>query len=133
MSIKLSTLPPFVVPGQPTNFQVGEVSDTGVELTWEPAFEKEGIISYELHYKEGKDGTQVPPSYKSSPTYSIMLSGPFLRISFRSNHYCFPSNRVRKNLVQPPPMWWTAYVQIQSTSFLWLPSPTRALEPSPTT
>uniref|UniRef100_A0A8C1STT2 protein-tyrosine-phosphatase n=1 Tax=Cyprinus carpio TaxID=7962 RepID=A0A8C1STT2_CYPCA len=24
------------VPGQPTNFQVGEVSDTSVELTWEP-------------------------------------------------------------------------------------------------
>uniref|UniRef100_A0A8C1YM65 protein-tyrosine-phosphatase n=1 Tax=Cyprinus carpio TaxID=7962 RepID=A0A8C1YM65_CYPCA len=27
------------VPGQPTNFQVGEVSDTSVELTWEPLFQ----------------------------------------------------------------------------------------------
>uniref|UniRef100_A0A4W5QE29 protein-tyrosine-phosphatase n=1 Tax=Hucho hucho TaxID=62062 RepID=A0A4W5QE29_9TELE len=40
------------VPGQPTKFQVGAVSDTSIELTWEPAFEKEGIINFELRYKE---------------------------------------------------------------------------------
>lgn len=76
MSIKLSTLAPFVVPGQPTNFQVGEVSDTSVELTWEPAFEKEGIISYELHYREGGQESQVP----SSQIFSDMLSGPLLHV-----------------------------------------------------
>uniref|UniRef100_A0A3P9CZ45 protein-tyrosine-phosphatase n=1 Tax=Maylandia zebra TaxID=106582 RepID=A0A3P9CZ45_9CICH len=36
------------VPGQPSKFQVGAVSDTSIQLTWEPAYEKEGIISYEL-------------------------------------------------------------------------------------
>lgn len=79
MSIKLSTLAPFVVPGQPTNFQVGEVSDTGVELTWEPAFEKEGIISYELHYKEGSQGTQVPSQQQ---TVSNIMSGLLSHIQF---------------------------------------------------
>ncbi|MEQ2162892.1 hypothetical protein GOODEAATRI_024670 [Goodea atripinnis] len=44
--------------GQPSKFQVGAVSDTSIELTWEPAYEKEGIISYELRYKEGNFGTQ---------------------------------------------------------------------------
>lgn len=125
MSIKLSTLAPFIVPGQPTNFQVGEVSDTSVQLTWEPAFEKEGIISYELHYKEGSQGPQVPSQQQ---TFSNILSG---HIRFRSNCYYFPPNRKRNNSVRPLPMWWRAYVLIQSTTSLWLPSPTRALGPSP--
>ncbi len=78
LSIELSTLAPFVVPGQPTNFQVGEVSDTSIELTWEPAFEKEGIISYELHYKEGGHESQVPSLQQ---TLSNALSGPLLHMS----------------------------------------------------
>ncbi|XP_067271373.1 receptor-type tyrosine-protein phosphatase S isoform X23 [Pseudorasbora parva] len=61
------------VPGQPTNFQVGEVSDTSIELTWEPAFEKEGIISYELHYKEGSQGPQVKKTF--GPTSSYVVEG----------------------------------------------------------
>uniref|UniRef100_A0A672PX01 protein-tyrosine-phosphatase n=1 Tax=Sinocyclocheilus grahami TaxID=75366 RepID=A0A672PX01_SINGR len=61
------------VPGQPTNFQVGEVSDTSVELTWEPAFEKEGIISYELHYREGP---LLHMSLKTfGPTSSYVVEG----------------------------------------------------------
>ncbi|TRY60380.1 hypothetical protein DNTS_025785 [Danionella cerebrum] len=59
------------VPGQPSKFQIGEVSDTSVQLTWEPAFEKEGIISYELHYKEGNDGLQIKKSF--SPTSSFVV------------------------------------------------------------
>lgn len=52
--------PTFVaVPGQPSKFQVGDVSDTSIELTWELAFDKEGIISYELRYTEGSFGSQV--------------------------------------------------------------------------
>ncbi|XP_016099289.1 receptor-type tyrosine-protein phosphatase S isoform X6 [Sinocyclocheilus grahami] len=61
------------VPGQPTNFQVGEVSDTSVKLTWEPAFEKEGIISYELHYKEGGQESQVKKTFV--PTSSYVVEG----------------------------------------------------------
>ncbi|XP_051550634.1 receptor-type tyrosine-protein phosphatase S-like isoform X8 [Myxocyprinus asiaticus] len=61
------------VPGQPTNFQVGEVSDTSIKLTWEPAFEKEGIISYELLYKEGNQGLQVKKTF--GPTSSYVVEG----------------------------------------------------------
>ena len=47
------------VPAQPTKLQVGAVSDTSMELTWEPAYEREGIISYDLRYKEGSHGILV--------------------------------------------------------------------------
>uniref|UniRef100_A0A8C6Q452 protein-tyrosine-phosphatase n=1 Tax=Nothobranchius furzeri TaxID=105023 RepID=A0A8C6Q452_NOTFU len=40
------------VPGQPSKFQVGAVSDTSIELTWDPAYDKEGIVRYELRYKD---------------------------------------------------------------------------------
>uniref|UniRef100_A0A8C2ZSK3 protein-tyrosine-phosphatase n=1 Tax=Cyclopterus lumpus TaxID=8103 RepID=A0A8C2ZSK3_CYCLU len=46
------------VPGQPSKFQVGAVSDTSIELTWEAAYDKEGIVNYELRYMEGRFGTQ---------------------------------------------------------------------------
>uniref|UniRef100_A0AAQ4QIL2 protein-tyrosine-phosphatase n=1 Tax=Gasterosteus aculeatus aculeatus TaxID=481459 RepID=A0AAQ4QIL2_GASAC len=46
------------VPGQPSKFQVGAFTDTSIELTWEAAYEKEGIITYELRYMEGSFGTQ---------------------------------------------------------------------------
>ncbi|XP_053094013.1 receptor-type tyrosine-protein phosphatase S isoform X9 [Pangasianodon hypophthalmus] len=61
------------VPGQPSKFQIGEVSDTSIELTWEPAFDKEGIISYELRYREGSQGSQVTKSF--SPTSSYVVEG----------------------------------------------------------
>lgn len=47
------------VPGQPSKFHVGAVADISIELVWEPAYEKEGIISYELRYREGSFGTPV--------------------------------------------------------------------------
>ncbi|KAM4575175.1 receptor-type tyrosine-protein phosphatase S isoform 1-T3 [Fundulus diaphanus] len=61
------------VPGQPSKFQVGAVSDTSIELTWEPAYEKEGIISYELRYKEGNLGTQMKKTF--GPTKSYVVEG----------------------------------------------------------
>uniref|UniRef100_A0A667X3H7 protein-tyrosine-phosphatase n=1 Tax=Myripristis murdjan TaxID=586833 RepID=A0A667X3H7_9TELE len=61
------------VPGQPTKFQVGAVSDTSIELTWEPAYEKEGIISYDLRYKEGSFGTQIKKTF--GPTSSYVVEG----------------------------------------------------------
>ncbi|XP_072516045.1 receptor-type tyrosine-protein phosphatase S isoform X9 [Salminus brasiliensis] len=59
------------VPGQPSKFQIGEVSDTTIELTWEPAFEKEGITRYELHYKEGSQGTVVTKTFGPSSSYVV--------------------------------------------------------------
>lgn len=40
------------VPGQPSKFQFGSVSDTSIELTWDLAYEKEGIVNYELRYRD---------------------------------------------------------------------------------
>lgn len=47
------------VPGQPGKFKVGKVTDTSIELTWEPAYTKEGIVNYELLYKPVKSGSLV--------------------------------------------------------------------------
>lgn len=49
------------VPGQPGKFKVGKVTDTSIELTWEPAYTKEGIVNYELLYKPVKFGSLVRP------------------------------------------------------------------------
>lgn len=49
------------VPGQPGKFRVGRVTDTSIELTWEPAYTKEGIVNYELLYKPVKFGSLVRP------------------------------------------------------------------------
>ncbi|TSK53735.1 Receptor-type tyrosine-protein phosphatase S [Bagarius yarrelli] len=67
------TLNCFLVPGQPSKFQTGEVSDTSIELTWEPAFDKEGIINYELRYREGSQGSQITKSF--GPTSSYVVEG----------------------------------------------------------
>ncbi|XP_069377940.1 receptor-type tyrosine-protein phosphatase S isoform X9 [Paralichthys olivaceus] len=61
------------VPGQPSKFLVGAVSDTSVELTWEPAYDKEGIISYELRYSEGSFGTPMKKTF--GPTSSFVVEG----------------------------------------------------------
>ncbi|XP_077440982.1 receptor-type tyrosine-protein phosphatase S isoform X6 [Vanacampus margaritifer] len=61
------------VPGQPSKFQVGDVSDTSIELTWEPAFDKEGIINYELRYTEGSFGSQMKKTF--GPTSSYVVEG----------------------------------------------------------
>ncbi|XP_054646807.1 receptor-type tyrosine-protein phosphatase S isoform X15 [Dunckerocampus dactyliophorus] len=61
------------VPGQPSKFQVGDVSDTSIQLTWEPAFDKEGIINYELRYTEGSFGSQIKKTF--GPTSSYIVEG----------------------------------------------------------
>lgn len=47
------------VPGQPGKFKVGKVTDTSIELTWEPIYNKEKIIKYELLYRPVKFGSVV--------------------------------------------------------------------------
>ncbi|XP_039667916.1 receptor-type tyrosine-protein phosphatase S isoform X11 [Perca fluviatilis] len=59
------------VPGQPSKFQVGAVSDTSIELTWEAAYEKEGIINYELRYMEGSFGTQMKKTFGPTSSYVV--------------------------------------------------------------
>nr|XP_040041196.1 receptor-type tyrosine-protein phosphatase S isoform X18 [Gasterosteus aculeatus aculeatus] len=59
------------VPGQPSKFQVGAFTDTSIELTWEAAYEKEGIITYELRYMEGSFGTQMKKSFGPASSYVV--------------------------------------------------------------
>uniref|UniRef100_A0AAZ1Y1E6 protein-tyrosine-phosphatase n=1 Tax=Oreochromis aureus TaxID=47969 RepID=A0AAZ1Y1E6_OREAU len=48
------------VPGQPGKFKVGKVTDTSIELTWEPSYNKEKIVNYELLYKPVKFDLPIP-------------------------------------------------------------------------
>lgn len=69
MCIYFTTAPALSpVPGQPGKFKVGRVTDTSIELTWEPAYTKEGIVNYELLYKPVKFGSLVRPCTVFSQT-----------------------------------------------------------------
>ncbi|XP_023195285.1 receptor-type tyrosine-protein phosphatase S-like isoform X10 [Xiphophorus maculatus] len=70
------------VPGQPSKFQVGAVSDTSIELTWEPAYEKEGIINYELRYKEGDSDTQMTKTFGPTKSYVVESLRPNTKYRF---------------------------------------------------
>uniref|UniRef100_A0A671M983 protein-tyrosine-phosphatase n=1 Tax=Sinocyclocheilus anshuiensis TaxID=1608454 RepID=A0A671M983_9TELE len=59
------------VPGQPGKFQVGKVTDTSVELTWEPAYSKEPVKAYELIYKAPELGIQVRMNFEPRTSYVV--------------------------------------------------------------
>ncbi|XP_052404355.1 receptor-type tyrosine-protein phosphatase S isoform X4 [Carassius gibelio] len=59
------------VPGQPGKFQVGKVTDTSVELTWEPAYSKEPVKAYELIYKAPELGIQEKRSFEPRTSYLV--------------------------------------------------------------
>uniref|UniRef100_A0A668AKR6 protein-tyrosine-phosphatase n=1 Tax=Myripristis murdjan TaxID=586833 RepID=A0A668AKR6_9TELE len=67
------------VPGQPGKFKVGRVTDTSIELTWEPAYTKEGIVNYELLYKPekltfGPRNSYTVEGLKANTEYSFSLA-----------------------------------------------------------
>ncbi|XP_054624652.1 receptor-type tyrosine-protein phosphatase S-like isoform X6 [Dunckerocampus dactyliophorus] len=59
------------VPGQPGKFKIGRVTDTSIELTWEPAYTKEGIINYELLYKPVKFGSLEKLTFGPRNAYTV--------------------------------------------------------------
>ncbi|XP_016312068.1 receptor-type tyrosine-protein phosphatase S-like isoform X10 [Sinocyclocheilus anshuiensis] len=59
------------VPGQPGKFQVGKVTDTSVELTWEPAYSKEPVKAYELIYKAPELGIQEKRNFEPRTSYVV--------------------------------------------------------------
>uniref|UniRef100_A0A665WXK0 protein-tyrosine-phosphatase n=1 Tax=Echeneis naucrates TaxID=173247 RepID=A0A665WXK0_ECHNA len=59
------------VPGQPGKFKVGRVTDTSIELTWEPAYTKEGIVNYELLYKPVKFGSLEKLTFGPRNSYTV--------------------------------------------------------------
>ncbi|XP_037643865.1 receptor-type tyrosine-protein phosphatase S-like isoform X14 [Sebastes umbrosus] len=59
------------VPGQPGKFKVGKVADTSIELTWEPAYTKEGIVNYELLYKPVKFGSLEKLTFGPRNSYTV--------------------------------------------------------------
>ncbi|XP_076600603.1 receptor-type tyrosine-protein phosphatase S isoform X5 [Chaetodon auriga] len=59
------------VPGQPGKFKVGRVTDTSIELTWEPAYTKEGIVNYELLYKPVRFGSLEKLTFGPRNSYTV--------------------------------------------------------------
>ncbi|XP_034146356.1 receptor-type tyrosine-protein phosphatase S isoform X3 [Esox lucius] len=59
------------VPGQPGKFKVGKVTDTSIELTWEPSYTKEGIVNYELLYKPVKFGSLEKLTFGPRSSYTV--------------------------------------------------------------
>ncbi|CAL8324340.1 unnamed protein product [Arctogadus glacialis] len=59
------------VPGQPGKFKVGKVTDTSIELTWETAYTKEGIVNYELLYKPVKFGSLEKLTFGPRNSYTV--------------------------------------------------------------
>uniref|UniRef100_A0A8C4I6X6 protein-tyrosine-phosphatase n=1 Tax=Dicentrarchus labrax TaxID=13489 RepID=A0A8C4I6X6_DICLA len=59
------------VPGQPGKFKVGRVTETSIELTWEPAYTKEGIVNYELLYKPVKFGSLEKLTFGPRNSYTV--------------------------------------------------------------
>ncbi|XP_016897884.1 receptor-type tyrosine-protein phosphatase S isoform X11 [Cynoglossus semilaevis] len=59
------------VPGQPGKFKVGKVTDTSIELTWESAYTKEGILNYELLYKPVKFGSLEKLTFGPRNSYTV--------------------------------------------------------------
>ncbi|KAM9844575.1 receptor-type tyrosine-protein phosphatase S-like [Aulostomus maculatus] len=59
------------VPGQPVKFKVGKVTDTSIELTWERAYTKEGIVNYELLYKPVKFGSLDKLTFGPRNSYTV--------------------------------------------------------------
>ncbi|XDV28389.1 hypothetical protein PO909_031713, partial [Leuciscus waleckii] len=59
------------VPGQPGKFTVGKVTDTSVELTWDPAYSKEPVKAYELIYKSTDLKVQEKRNFEPRTAYVV--------------------------------------------------------------
>ncbi|KAJ8374392.1 hypothetical protein SKAU_G00049720 [Synaphobranchus kaupii] len=99
------------VPTQPAKFQVGAVSDTSIELTWEPDQDK-SIVSYDLRYRESKLGNPVSKTFppliclcgggpKSEHGVSLLAGGRFQE-GFGSLHQRNPTNHRASQAFRPP-------------------------------
>ncbi|XP_055007692.1 receptor-type tyrosine-protein phosphatase S-like [Boleophthalmus pectinirostris] len=60
------------VPGQPGKFRVGKVTDTSIELIWEPAYTKESIVNYELLYRPVKFGSVEKLTFGPRSSYTVV-------------------------------------------------------------
>ncbi|XP_065714138.1 receptor-type tyrosine-protein phosphatase S isoform X8 [Patagioenas fasciata] len=60
------------VPGQPMNFRAEAKTETSIVLSWSPP-RQEIIVKYELLYKEGDHGREVPKNF--DPTTSFTVEG----------------------------------------------------------
>lgn len=68
------------------------MSDTSIELTWDLAYEKEGIINYELRYRDSL-GTQA--RILALPFWSVTVFGITGRAFVSPHAICLPSFHVR--------------------------------------
>ncbi|XP_041086570.1 receptor-type tyrosine-protein phosphatase S-like isoform X20 [Polyodon spathula] len=58
------------VPGQPMNFRAEAVSDTSIQLSWDPP-RQENIIKFDLHYREGEHGKEIQVTFEPATSYTL--------------------------------------------------------------
>ncbi|NXE26585.1 PTPRS phosphatase, partial [Ardeotis kori] len=70
------------VPGQPMNFRAEAKTETSIVLSWSPP-RQEIIVKYELLYKEGDHGREVPKSFEPTTSFTVEGLKPNTEYVFR--------------------------------------------------
>ncbi|XP_009316678.1 receptor-type tyrosine-protein phosphatase S isoform X8 [Aptenodytes patagonicus] len=70
------------VPGQPMNFQAEAKTETSIVLSWSPP-RQEIIVKYELLYKEGDHGREVPKNFEPTTSFTVEGLKPNTEYVFR--------------------------------------------------
>uniref|UniRef100_A0A8C0HR78 Receptor-type tyrosine-protein phosphatase S n=1 Tax=Buteo japonicus TaxID=224669 RepID=A0A8C0HR78_9AVES len=70
------------VPGQPMNFRAEAKTETSIVLSWSPP-RQEIIVKYELLYKEGDHGREVPKNFEPTTSFTVEGLKPNTEYVFR--------------------------------------------------
>ncbi|XP_074933686.1 receptor-type tyrosine-protein phosphatase S isoform X3 [Phalacrocorax aristotelis] len=70
------------VPGQPISFRAEAKTETSIVLSWSPP-RQEIIVKYELLYKEGDHGREVPKNFEPTTSFTVEGLKPNTEYVFR--------------------------------------------------
>ncbi|XP_046760516.1 receptor-type tyrosine-protein phosphatase S isoform X19 [Gallus gallus] len=70
------------VPGQPMNFRAEAKTETSIVLSWSPP-RQEIIVKYELLFKEGDHGREVPRNFEPTTSFTVEGLKPNTEYVFR--------------------------------------------------
>ncbi|XP_042691538.1 receptor-type tyrosine-protein phosphatase S isoform X6 [Centrocercus urophasianus] len=70
------------VPGQPMNFRAEAKTETSIMLSWSPP-RQEIIVKYELLFKEGDHGREVPRNFEPTTSFTVEGLKPNTEYVFR--------------------------------------------------
>ncbi|XP_042743233.1 receptor-type tyrosine-protein phosphatase S isoform X12 [Lagopus leucura] len=70
------------VPGQPMNFRAEAKTETSIMLSWSPP-RQEIIVKYELLFKEGDHGREVPRNFEPATSFTVEGLKPNTEYVFR--------------------------------------------------